>query len=92
MQKQEIAEQLVPSAAQEPKSRKPRVLPILAPAPIRQEMVDASVSPASPTTPEIPIKKSAHLRTLVKYGMPISQVADLYGVPVETIQAMLRKA
>jgi methionine synthase II (cobalamin-independent) len=30
--------------------------------------------------------KAAHLRTLVKYGMLISQVADLYGVPVETIR------
>ena len=90
--KQEIAEQPVPSATQEPKSRKPRVLPILASAPIRQEVADASVSPESPTIPEIPIKKPAHLRTLVKYGMSISQVADLYGVPVETIRAMLQKA
>ena len=90
--KQEIAEQPVPSASHEPKSRKPRVLPILAPAPMRQEVADASVSPENPTTPEIPIKKAAHLWTLVKYGLLISQVADLYGVPVETIRAMLRKA
>ena len=90
--KQDIAEQPVPSAAQEPKSRKPRVLPILASAPIRQEVADMSMSPESPTTPEIPIKKPAYLRTLVKYGMSISQVADLFGVPVETIRAVLRKA
>jgi hypothetical protein len=90
--KQDIAEQPVPSAAQEPKSRKPRVLPILASAPIRQEVADTSMSPESPTTSEIPIEKPAYLRTLVKYGMSISQVADLYGVPVETIRAMLRKA
>jgi hypothetical protein len=90
--KQDIAEQPVPSAAQEPKSRKPRVLPILASAPIRQEVADTSMSPESPITPEISIKKPAYLRTLVKYGMPISQVADLYGVPVKTIRAVLRKA
>ena len=90
--KQDITEQPVPSAAQEPKSRKPRVLQILASAPIRQEVADASVGPESLTTSEIPIKKPAYLRTLVKYGMSISQVADLYGVPVETIRAMLRKA
>ena len=90
--KQDIAEQLVPSAAQEPKSRKPRVLPILASAPLRQEVADMSMSPKSSTTPEIPIKKAVHLRTLVKYGMSISQVAGLYGVPVKTIRAMLRKA
>jgi hypothetical protein len=89
---QDIAEQPAPSAAQEPKSRKPRVLPILASAPIRQEVVDTSMSLESPATPEIPIKKPAHLRTLVKYGMSISQVADVYGVPIDTIRAMLRKA
>ena len=90
--KQEITGQPVPNASHDPKSRKPRVLPILAPEPIHQEVADASVSPESPTTSEIPIKKPAHLRTLVKYGMSISQVADLHGVPVETIRAMLRKA
>jgi hypothetical protein len=47
------------------------------------------MSPESPTTPEIPIKKPTYLRTLVKYGISISQVADLYGVPVETIRATL---
>ncbi len=41
---------------------------------------------------EIPVKKPAHLRTLVKYGMSISQVAELYGVPVKTIRAVLHKA
>jgi hypothetical protein len=90
--KQDIAEQPVPSAAPEPQLRKPRVLPILASVPIRQEVADASVSPESHTTPEIPIKKPAHLWTLVKYGMSISQVAELYGVPVKTVRAMLRKA
>jgi hypothetical protein len=90
--KQDIAEQPAPSAVQEPKSRKPRVLPILAPAPIRHEVADASMSSESPTTPQIPIEKPAHLRILVKYGMSISQVVELYGVPIETIRAMLRKA
>jgi hypothetical protein len=42
--------------------------------------------------PEIPVEKLARLRTLVKYGMSISQVADLYRVPVETIERILRKA
>jgi hypothetical protein len=90
--KQDIAEQPVPSAAQEPKSRKPRVLPILVSASIRQEVADASMSPEDPTISQIPIKKPAHLRALVKYGMSISQVAELYGVPVETVRAVLRKA
>ncbi|MBV8736927.1 MAG: hypothetical protein JO007_06655 [Alphaproteobacteria bacterium] len=51
--KQDIAEQPVPSAAQEPKSRKPRVLPILVPAPLRQEVADTSGEPGeSDHTPD----------------------------------------
>jgi DNA invertase Pin-like site-specific DNA recombinase len=42
--------------------------------------------------PDIPAKKWARLRTLVKYGMTVSQVADVYRVPVETIERILQKA
>jgi hypothetical protein len=31
------------------------------------------------------------LRTLVKYGMTVSQVAEVYQVPIETIERMIRK-
>ena len=37
-------------------------------------------------------RKSAHIRTLVKYGMTAGQVAELYGVPVETVERLLRKS
>jgi hypothetical protein len=87
-----ITEQPVPEPSEVPRSRKPRVLPILASAPIPQETADAPVSSERSAAPEIPIKKRARLRTLVKYGMSISQVADLYRMPVETIERMLRKA
>jgi len=33
-----------------------------------------------------PVKKLGRLRTLLKYGMTVSQLADLYSVPVETIE------
>ena len=59
--------------------------------PIRQETVDAPATSERATIPEIPAKKSALLRTLVKYGMAISQVAEVYQVPIETIERMLRK-
>jgi hypothetical protein len=73
--------------------RKPHVLPALTPVPIRQETADVPAAPKQPAAPdEIAAKKSARVRTLVKYGMTISQVAQLYRVPVETIAGILRRA
>jgi hypothetical protein len=72
------------------KARKPRVLPTLPPAPIRQEMAEAPA--ASAPAPEISAKQAARFRTLVKYGMTVSQVAEVYRVPVETIERILRRA
>jgi hypothetical protein len=90
--KPQLDVQPVPDPAQDIEARKPRVLPILPPAPIRQETVNASAT-SEPATVlvEIPAEKSARLRTLVKYGMTISQVAEVYQVPIETIERMLRK-
>jgi hypothetical protein len=90
--KRDIIEQPVSEPSPAPRPRKPRVLPILPPAPIRHETVDAPATAERPAAPEIPVKKRARVRTLVKYGMSVSQVADLYRVPVETIERILRKA
>jgi hypothetical protein len=90
--KPEIAEQQLSEPSQAPRPRKPRVLPILSPAPIRQKTADAPVSPEQPSAPEIPVKQRARVRTLVKYGMSVAQLADLYRVPVATIERILRKA
>jgi hypothetical protein len=53
----------------------------------------ASLTTSEPATVfvEIPAEKSARLRTLVKYGMTISQVAEVYQVSIETIERMLLK-
>jgi hypothetical protein len=85
----EVTQQPVSEPSQVPDRRKPRLLPILPPAPIREKTVDAPISPERPAAPAIPVKQLARLRTLVKYGMSISQVADLYRVPVETIEQIL---
>ena len=42
--------------------------------------------PEQSTTPVVPVKQLARLHTLLKYGMTVSQLADLYSVPVETIE------
>jgi hypothetical protein len=90
--KPELAEQSVSDPSQSAKARKPRVLPILPAGPIRQQsaVLPATSEPATP--PDIPAKKAARVRTLVEYGMTVSQVADIYGVPVETIERIFEKA
>ncbi len=90
--KPDVTEQPFSELSQAPHPRKPRILPILPPAPIREQTVDAPVTPEQRHAPDIPVKKRARLRTLVQYGMSVSQVADLYRVPVETIELILQNA
>ena len=89
--KPEITEQPVSETSRAPRPRQPRVLPIL-PAPIRHEAVEAPAAAERAAALEIPVKKRSRVRILVKYGMSVSQVADLYRVPVATIERILRKA
>jgi hypothetical protein len=70
--------------------RKPRVLGISSSAPARLGELEAPVAPEPQTTPEIPRSKFARIRSLVKYGMPVSQVAKVYGVAVGEIERILR--
>jgi hypothetical protein len=81
----------VSDPAQPVEARKRRVLPALPPAPIRRETVDAAATPKHPAALEVPFTKSARIRTLVKYGMTVAQVAEVYGVAIETIAQILRK-
>ena len=90
--KQDVTDQPFSELSHAPHARKPRILPILPPAPIRQQTVDAPVTPEQRHAPEIPVKKRARVRTLVKYGMSPSQVADLYRLPIETIELILQNA
>jgi hypothetical protein len=90
--KPQITVQPVSETLQAPHPRQPRVLPILPAGSIPHETVDTPAAAERPAAPEIPVKKRPRVRTLVKYGMSVSQVADLYRVPVETIERILRKA
>jgi hypothetical protein len=80
----------VPSA--ERPARKPRVLPILPPAPVRNEEAAPPVDPEPRTTRQIPRSEHARIRTWVNYGLTIPQVAEVYGVAVDVIERILRRA
>jgi hypothetical protein len=79
----------VPSAARP--ARKPRVLPVSSPAPVRNEEIAAPVSPEPRTTRQIPRSHHARIRTWVQYGLTIPQVAEVYGVAVGVIERILRQ-
>jgi hypothetical protein len=69
------------------------VLRIISPAvPIRHEALEVPVATEPQTTREIPRSQFARIRALVKYGMTVSQVAEVYGVAVGAIERVLRQA
>ena len=81
-----------PAPSAERPARKPRVLAILSPAPLRNEEVAAPVDPEPRTTRHIPRSHHARIQTWVNYGLTISQVAEVYGVAVGVIERILRQA
>jgi hypothetical protein len=72
--------------------RAPRILAISPAAPILGAALETPASPKQPTMPEIPVSQFARIRTWMKYGMTVSQVAQIYEVTVEEIERILRKA
>jgi len=93
--KPQVTEQSVLDSLPAADSRKPRVLATSPPAPaplIEVEKAEPPVRPEEQMRPEIPVSKFAHIRTLVKYGMTVSQVAEVYGVAVGAIERALRQA
>jgi hypothetical protein len=87
---EQSASESVPSA--EHPARKPRVLPILSPPPVRDEEAAPPVDPEPRTTRQIPRSEHAGIRTWVEYGMTIPQVARVYGVAVGVVEGILREA
>ncbi len=85
-----------PSAADTPPTdqaaRKPRVLGIVPTAPVRVEEVNAPVRLEQRTPRAIPRSQFARIRALVKYGMTVGQVAEVYGVAVGDVERILRNA
>jgi hypothetical protein len=81
-----------PAPSAERPARKPRVLSILSPAPVRNEEVAPPVNPEPRTTRQIPRSHHARIRTWVNYGLTVPQVAEVYGVAVGVIECILRRA
>ncbi len=73
-------------------ARKPRVLGVSAVAPVGYEEVEAPNGSEQQTMSEIPGSQFARIRALVRYGMTVPQVAEVYGVAVGEIARILRKA
>ena len=78
------------SAAIGKSARKPRVLPVLLRAAAPQEELNKSNSPKHQIKPKIASSELARIRTWLKYGMTLRQVAEMYGVDVEEIESILR--
>ena len=81
----------VPDTAPAQSARKPRALAISPPAARREEPKTPIRCEPQPT-PELPPSQFARIRTLVKYGMTVAQVADVYGAAVGEIERILRNA
>jgi hypothetical protein len=92
--KPQVTEQAVSDSVPlvDPSGRKPRVLAISPTVPIRREVVETPVSLQPQTMPTVPVPQFARIRTLVKYGMTVPQVAQVYRVAVEEIERILQSA
>jgi hypothetical protein len=92
--KPSVGEPSVPASAPADQSaRKPRVLQIISPAvPIRHDAVEVPVATEPERTREIPRSQFVRIRTLVKYGMTVAQVAKVFGVAAGEIARILRQA
>jgi hypothetical protein len=71
--------------------RKPRILAITPTVTIREAAVKAPVSLKQPTRSEIPASQFARIRTWMRYGMTVAEVAQIYEVTVEEIERNLQK-
>jgi len=77
------------SLSAEQSVRKPRILPVIKPAPVRVEKTVTPVADESPKALSIPAVHVARIRTWLMYGMTIRQVAQVYGVGIGVIQRLL---
>ena len=80
------------SASPSPTERKPRVLQIIAGPAKSDEDVSAAVTPEPQAMPKIPRSQFSRIRSLVKYGMTVRQVAEHYGADIDEITRIIRSS
>ena len=61
-------------------------------ASVRRDDVETPVIPEPQATRAIARPQFARIRTLIKYGMTVAQVAEVYGAAVSEVERILRKA
>jgi|SRR4051812_11054339 len=71
-------------------ARKPRVLPVLPTAAAPHEELYTPNHTKHQIMPKIASSQFARIRTWVRYGMTLRQVAEMYEVDVEEIESILR--
>jgi hypothetical protein len=91
--KRQIAGPSTPTAARSAaQARKPRILSAVPVEPARTEAIEAPVNLVPPKRREnIPASHFARIRTWLRYGMTVCQVAELYEVTVADIESVLHK-
>jgi hypothetical protein len=94
--KENIAESSAPARAlptPDQTARKPRILSAVPAQPTRAEAIDPPIDHRRPKPRvKIPPSHFARIRTWVKYGMTIPEVAEVYGVGAGDIEGVLQKA
>ena len=78
------------SALAEQPLRKPRILPVINSAPGRAEEITNPVIPKKPRADSIPASDVARIRTWLKYGMTLQEVAQVYRVATSAIERLLQ--
>jgi hypothetical protein len=78
------------AASPSPTDRKPRVLQIIAGPAKRDEEVKAAATPEPQPTPQIPRSQFSRIRSWVKYGMTVRQVAEHYGAEIDEIRRIIQ--
>lgn len=69
--------------------RQPRVLRATEPARHLEDVVVAPLTAMTPAAPSVPASDLSRIKTWLKYGMTIAQVAQVYGLAIHDLERLL---
>ena len=71
-------------------TKRPRILRAVEPAPRNPEhLVVAPLAAGTPAAPSIPPSELPRIKTWLKYGMTMAEVAQLYGLAIHDLERLL---